>query len=81
MPVLNFVETGIPLDPSTPKVVAKKGQKHPTSLTSGKKSQVTVLACVSPVGYCMPSLVIFKSQTQQDGMDVGGSSRNNVWFV
>ena len=26
-------ETGIPLDPPPPKVVAKKGQKHPTSLT------------------------------------------------
>ena len=69
--IFNLDETGMPLDPPPPKVVAKKGQKHPTSLTSGKKSQVTVLACVSAGGYCMPPLVIFKSQTLQDGMDVG----------
>ena len=68
--IFNLDETGIPLDPPPPKVVAKKGQKHPTSLTNGKKSQVTVPACVSAGGYCMPPLVIFKSQTLQDGMDV-----------
>ena len=61
--IFNLDETGIPLDPPPPNVVAKKGQKHPTSLTRGKKSQITVLAYISAGGFCMPPLVIFKSQT------------------
>ena len=56
---INLDETGMPLDPSPPKIVAKKGQKHLTSIGNGKNSQVTILACVSAGGYCMSPLVIF----------------------
>ena len=69
--IFNLDETGMPLDPPPPKIVAKKGQKHPTSIGSGKKGQVTILACVSAGGYCMPPLVIFNSRTLQNGMDIG----------
>lgn len=69
--IFNLDETGMPLDPPPPKIVAKKGQKHPTSIGNGKKGQVTILACVSAGGYCMPPLVIFNSRTLQTGMDIG----------
>ena len=69
--IFNLDETGMPLSPVPPKVIAKKGQKHPSSLINGGKGQVSILACVSAGGYCMPPLVIFSSRTLQDGMDIG----------
>ena len=59
------------MDPLPPKVIAKKGQKHPTIIGTGNKSQVTVLACASAAGYCMPPLVIFDQLTLKGGMDSG----------
>ena len=41
--IFNIDETGMPLDPSPPLVVARRGQKHPSARGSGDKSQVTVL--------------------------------------
>ena len=52
-------ETGMPLDPPTPRVVAKKGQKKVRSCTSGKKGQVTVIACGNAVDQPIPPFVIF----------------------
>ena len=69
--IFNLDETGMPLSPVAPKVIAKKGQKHPSSLINGGKGQVSVLACVSAGGCCMPPLVMFSSRTLQDGMDIG----------
>ena len=58
--VFNLDETGMPLDPQPPKVVTLKGVKHATSLSTGNKSQVTVLSCCSASGNVIPPLVIFK---------------------
>jgi len=41
--IFNMDETGMPLDPSPPRVVARRGQKHPSAVGSGDKSQITVL--------------------------------------
>ena len=57
--IYNIDETGMPLDLPTPRVVAKKGQKKVRSRTSGKKGQVTVIACGNAVGQPMPPFVIF----------------------
>ena len=43
--IFNLDETGMPLDPSPPLVVAKRGQKNPSAVGSGDKTQITVLAC------------------------------------
>ncbi len=57
--IFNCDETGMPLDPKPPKVVVPKGIKHPRTITTGNKGQITVLACCSAAGYVIPPFVIF----------------------
>ena len=52
-------ETSMPLDPAPPKVIARKGQKHTQSITTGNKTQITVLYCCSASGYFMPPMIVF----------------------
>jgi len=53
----------VPLDPSPPLIVAGKGQKHPSAIGSGDKSQITILACCNAAGYAMPPLVLNLNQS------------------
>ncbi len=57
--LFNMDETGMPLDPKPPKVVTWKGHKNPSQVSSGIKSQVTVVGCVSAGGQCLPPMVIW----------------------
>ncbi|XP_019852802.1 PREDICTED: uncharacterized protein LOC109582507 isoform X4 [Amphimedon queenslandica] len=57
--IFNCDETGLCLDHNPSKVVGIKGQKHPRAVTSGRKKQITVLACANAAGNCLPPLVIF----------------------
>ena len=57
-------ETGMPLDPLAPKVVAKRGTKHPVATTTSDKSRITVASCCNAAGYAMPPMVIFHQKTQ-----------------
>ncbi len=61
--VFNCDETGMPLDPKPPKVLVKKGVKHPQSITTGDKTQITVLACCNAAGYVLPPFVIYDRKT------------------
>ena len=60
--IYNVDETGLCLDGHAPQVVALRGQKNFWYRTSGNKSQVTVIACVSASGQCMPPSVIFDTK-------------------
>ena len=60
--IYNMDETGVPLDPKPPKVVACKGQKKVRYRTSGKKNQITVLGCANAVGQSQPPFVIFDAK-------------------
>lgn len=60
--IYNVDETGICLDGHAPRVVALKGQKKVRYRTSGNKNQVTVIACVSASGQCIPPFVIFDAK-------------------
>jgi len=55
-------ESGMPLDHRPPKVIAEKGQKKVRSRTSGNKSQITTIACVSASGRALPPFVIFDTK-------------------
>lgn len=55
--IFNLDETGIPLDPSAPRVVAGHGTKNPSALSSGDKAQTTVLACCMLQGVLSPHLL------------------------
>ena len=57
--VYNIDETGIPLDYKVPNVLAKTGSKKIRYRQSGKKGQITVVACANAVGQAIPPMIIF----------------------
>ena len=58
----NMDETGVPLCPRPPKIIAKKGQKKVRYRTSGQKTQITVLACGSATGQVQPPYIVFAAK-------------------
>ena len=54
--IFNLDESGFPLSPKTPKVITKKGNKHPSCITGQDKSQITILCCCSAGGNAIPPL-------------------------
>ena len=60
--IYNVDETGVPLDPRAPNVVAAKGTKKLKYRQSGRKGQVTVVACASVSGHTIPPMVIFDAK-------------------
>ena len=66
-----FDETGMPLDPSPPVVVARCGQKHPSAVGSGDMSQIMVLSCCSAAGYALPPFVIFHRRKLNPELTIG----------
>ena len=69
--IFNCDEIGMPLLHKPPKVVSHVGQKHPYAITSGDKSNITILACASATGYCIPPMVIFDRKHLQLEMTAG----------
>ena len=69
--IFNMDEIGMPLDPSPPLVVAQRGQKHPSAVGSGDKSQITVLSCCSAAGYALPPFVIFDRMALKPELTTG----------
>ena len=57
--IFNVDESGFPLQPHRLPVIAEKGSKHPSTVTTGDKVQITVIACVNASGGKMPPMVIF----------------------
>ena len=49
----------MPLSPQSPKCVFARGEKNPANIDGGDKAQITVVACVSAAGYCIPPMVIW----------------------
>lgn len=60
--IYNVDESGIPLDHRPPRIVTTKGQKKVRCRTTGNKSQITVIACVSASGHAIPPFVIFDAK-------------------
>ena len=67
----NVDETGMPLDHRPPKIVTTRGQRKVRCRTSGNKSQITVIACVSAVGQVIPPFVIFDSKSLNQQWTIG----------
>jgi len=57
--IFNCDESGIPLNPRCIKVIDHVGSKNPSHVTSGDKSQLTVMACTCAAGYFIPPMIIF----------------------
>ena len=94
--IFNCDETGLPLDPKPPKVIVPVGTKHPRTITTGNKSQITVLACCSAAGYVLPPFVVYDRKCLKPEMydgEVSGtmyglsdsgwitSELFNLWFL
>ena len=69
--IFNCDETGLPLTHKPPKVVARVGQKHPYTVTSNEKAQITLLACGNAAGYSIPPMVVFDRKTLKLEMTTG----------
>ena len=61
--IYNMDETGMPLDPRPPNIIAKSGQKKVNYRQSGKKEQITVIECGNAAGQSIPPMVIFEENT------------------
>ena len=61
--IYNLDELGMPLDPKPCHVVTKSGKKHPSTVVTGDKTQITVLGCCSASGHCLPPFVVFKRKS------------------
>ena len=58
--VFNCDETGVPLDFRPSRVVAAKKARNVWSISSGDKTQITVMGCGNAAGTMIPPLVVFK---------------------
>ena len=66
--IFNVDETGMPLDPKSLQVVVPKGMKNPSLITSGNKSQITVVGCISAAGFSIPPMVVWDRKTLHPDM-------------
>lgn len=64
----NMDETGFAYDPKASKTVQLCGEKNVLCVSSGSKSQVTVIACVSATGQVIPPLIVWKRKTMAPEM-------------
>lgn len=93
--LFNMDESGMPLDPKPPLLICQCGMKHPSSIGSRDKAQITVVGSVSAVGMCIPPMVIWDRKTisselaegEVPGTIYGLSSKGwmdsklfNLWF-
>ena len=60
--VYNVDESGMPLDPKAPNVVAKTGTKKVRYRATGRKGQITIVACASAAGQILPPTIIFEAK-------------------
>ena len=56
--IYNVDETGMPIDPKAPNIVTKTGTKKVRYRSTGKKGQITVVACASDAGQVLPPTVL-----------------------
>ena len=60
--IYNCNESGMPLEHKLPCVVAIKGTKKVWQISSGSKTQITVLGCCSASGQVIPPMVLFSGK-------------------
>ena len=60
--IYNCDELGMPLEHKLPKTISLKGSKKVRQITSGNKTQITVLGCVSATGQALPPMVVFSGK-------------------
>ena len=69
--IYNMDESGMPLDYKQPKRIALKGMKKVHGLSTGNKSQITIVGCGNAAGQTLPPMVIFKGERFNHEWSVG----------
>ena len=69
--IFNADESGMPLCPQAGKRVGVRGAKRVYCVSSGVKTQITVLCCASASGQAIPPLVIFKRANLLTSLTIG----------
>ena len=70
--IYNMDETGVPLEPRSPKVVAKRGRKKVRyHIMSGQKAQIMVIGCGSATGQILPPIYYLCSKEVESSVDAG----------
>lgn len=64
-------ESGFPLDPKSLKTIHVRGDHNPYTISSGNKTQITVVGCVSAAGQCLPPMVIWDRKTLKPELTIG----------
>ncbi len=49
----------MPLEHKLPRIISQKGAKKICQITSGNKTQISILACANAIGQALPPMVIF----------------------
>jgi len=60
--IYNVDESGVPLDPKALNVVTARGSKKVYTRSTGRKGQVTIVACGNAAGQVIPPMVIFDAK-------------------
>ena len=61
--IYNVDESGVPLYPKSPHVLALKGQRKERYRSTGNEGQVTAVGCVSTTGQAMSPFVVFDAKS------------------
>ena len=69
--IYNCDETGFPLEHKPCKVIGIRGQRDLPSITSGDKTQITVLSACSASGNLLPPMIIFDRKRLKSAHMVG----------
>ena len=86
----------MPLDTKAPRLIFQMGSSA-CALGSGDKSQITIVACASAAGFCLPPMVIWDHKTlapdfsdhelalsehwYDEGHDITNNDRSNTWLA
>ena len=86
--LFNMDESSMPLDPKPLLLICQHGMKHPSSIGSRDKAQITVVGSVSAVGMCIPPMDIWDRKTISPELAKGevpgtitGSQAKDGWTV
>ena len=60
--IYNCDESGMPLQHKIPKVIAARGAKKVHQISSGNRSQITILGCANACGQAIPLMVVFSGK-------------------
>ena len=69
--IFNVDESGVPLDPKALLLICEHGTRHPVSIGSGDKAQITIVACVNAAGMCIPPMVIWDRKLLSPELGMG----------